>query len=99
MNQERIANVLLSPHISEKSTRIGDKANQFIFKVLKDARKPEIKRAVEQMFKVEVESVQVTNMRGKKTGGGTRRSGRRADWKKAYVRLKDGHDIDFMAAE
>jgi large subunit ribosomal protein L23 len=98
MNQEKLANVLLSPHISEKSTRVGDRANQFVFRVQQGARKPDIKRAVEAMFKVEVLNVQVCNMRGKQKGF-QRRLGRRANWKKAYVRLKPGHDIDFLATE
>ena len=84
--------------MSEKSTRLADAHRQFVFKVARDARKPEIKRAVELMFKVEVERVQVLNVKGKRKGFGRVR-GRRPDWKKAYVSLKPGHDIDFMATE
>ncbi|MBS35548.1 MAG: 50S ribosomal protein L23 [Thiotrichales bacterium] len=98
MNQERLMKVLVSPHVSEKSTRVADAHGQFVFKVLPDARKPEIKQAVELMFKVEVESVQVMNVKGKRKGFGRVR-GKRSDWKKAYVSLKPGHDIDFMGAE
>jgi large subunit ribosomal protein L23 len=98
MSQERLMRILLSPHVSEKTTRIADAHNQFVFKVVPDARKPEIKRAVELMFKVEVESVQVLNVKGKRKVSGRVR-GRRSDWKKAYVSLKPGHDIDFMGAE
>lgn len=98
MNRERLMRILVSPHVSEKSTRIADVANQFVFRVLSDARKPEVKRAVELMFKVEVEGVQILNVKGKRRGFG-RISGKRSDWKKAYVRLKPGHDIDFMGAE
>jgi large subunit ribosomal protein L23 len=88
--------VLIAPHVSEKSTRIADSSNQIAFRVREDARKPEIKHAVERMFNVEVESVSVLNVKGKKKGlrGGNR--GRRPNWRKAYVRVKDGHDIDFM---
>lgn len=94
MNEARIYQVLLSPIVSEKSTRGADKHRQFAFEVLPDASKTEIKQAVELAFKVEVESVQVANMRGKiKRFGKT--PGARKNWKKAYVRLKEGFDIDF----
>jgi large subunit ribosomal protein L23 len=98
MSQERLMKILLSPHVSEKTTRVADAHNQFVFKVVPDARKPEIKRAVELMFKVEVDSVQVMNVKGKRKVSGRFR-GRRSDWKKAYVSLKPGHDIDFMGTE
>ena len=98
MNDERLMGLLLSPHVSEKSTRVAEKSNQIVFRVRADARKPEIRRAVERMFKVEVEHVQVLNVKGKRKGL-QRRAGRRSDWKKAYVRLKPGHDIDFLAGE
>jgi large subunit ribosomal protein L23 len=98
MNQERLMNVLLEPHISEKSTLLADQANQVVFKVVPSATRTEIKKAVELLFNVEVEGVQVTNMKGK-----TKRTalgmGRRKDWKKAYVRIKAGQDINFMGAE
>lgn len=96
MNQERLMSILVAPHISEKSTRVADGSNQVTFKVRSDARKPEIRRAVEKIFEVEVESVSVMNVRGKRKSFRGRSQGRRSDWRKAYVRLKDGHDIDFM---
>jgi large subunit ribosomal protein L23 len=90
--KSRLMQVLLSPHISEKSTILGEKNRQFVFKVVKDATKHEIKQAIESLFKVEVESVQTLNVKGKtKTFG--RRLGKRSDWKKAYVGLKQGFDI------
>ena len=98
MNQERLMKILLSPHVSEKSTVTADVNRQFVFRVAPDARKPEIKRAVELMFKVEVERVQVVNVKGKRKMFG-RVPGRRPNWKKAYVCLKPGFDIDFMGAE
>lgn len=98
MNDERLMSVLLSPHISEKSTRVADACNQVVFRVKSDARKPEIKRAVEKLFNVEVEGVQVANFKGKRKGF-QRRIGKRPDWKKAYVKLKAGHDIDFLGGE
>ena len=98
MNDERLMRVLVSPHVSEKSTRLNDAANQVVFKVLPDARKLEIKHAVQKLFNVEVEDVQVMNVKGKRKGSGPR-AGRRSDWKKAYVRLKKGDDIDFVGVE
>lgn len=95
MNEERLMSILVAPHVSEKSTRIADASNQVAFRVRTDARKPEIKRAVEKMFNVEVESVSVLNVKGKSKGF-ARNRGRRSDWRKAYVRLKPGHDIDFL---
>lgn len=98
MNQERIMQTLLSPHVSEKSATLADRDGQVAFKVLPDATKSEIKMAVEQLFEVEVVSVQVVNVRGKvKRFGKT--PGKRKNWKKAYVQLKEGHDIDFVGAE
>ena len=95
MNREKLMHVLLEPRITEKSTLVGDKYNQVVFKVAKKATKPEIKQAVEMLFKVEVDYVRVTNVKGKqKTYRST--SGRRSDWKKAYVKLKPGFEIDFM---
>jgi len=96
VNDERIMSILIAPHVSEKSTRIADGSNQVTFKVRTDARKPEICRAVEKMFNVEVESVSVLNVKGKNKGFRGRNRGRRSDWRKAYVRLKPGHDIDFI---
>ena len=96
--EQRLLQVLLAPVISEKATNVADKNEQVIFKVAADATKPEIKAAVELLFKVEVESVQVANVKGKQKRFG-RFSGRRSDWKKAYVCLKAGQDIDFTAAQ
>lgn len=96
MNDERLMSILIAPHVSEKGTRIADGSNQFTFRVRKDARKPEVRRAVEKMFNVEVESVSVLNVKGKSKGIRGRNQGRRADWRKAYVRLKRGHDIDLL---
>ena len=97
MNDERVMGILVAPHVSEKSTRVGDGSNQMVFKVRTDARKPEIQRAVEKMFNVEVESVSVLNVKGKNKGLRGRKRGRRPDWRKAYVRLKPGYDIDFLS--
>jgi len=98
MNEERMLKVLIAPHISEKSSMVAEQANQVIFKVATDATKPEVKKAVEKMFNVEVNAVRITNMKGKSKRFG-QRLGRRNDWKKAYVTLKAGQDIDFLAAE
>lgn len=94
ISQERLLKVLLAPVISEKSTRIADKHNQVAFRVLPDATKQEIGAAVASLFKVEVAGVQVLNVKGKVKRAG-RRMGRRDNWKKAYVTLKPGQDIDF----
>lgn len=93
MNQERLLMVLLSPVVSEKATYAAER-QQYTFKVATDATKREIGRAVETLFSVEVEGVQVVNVKGKRKRFGQRR-GTRQDWRKAYVRLKEGHSIDF----
>jgi len=98
MKQERLMNILLEPRVTEKSTLVSDKNRQFVFKVTRNATKPDIKQAVELLFEVEVESVQVSNVNGKRKLFG-RRPGKRSDWKKAYVKLKPGFDIDFMGAQ
>jgi large subunit ribosomal protein L23 len=98
MSQERLMKVLLEPRITEKSSLLGDKHNQFVFKVVRDATRPEIKKAVELLFEVEVESVQVLNVKGKSKRF-SQMLGRRSDWKKAYVKLKPGFDIDYMGAQ
>ena len=93
-DEGRLAQVLVAPIISEKATRVAEKHNQVLFKVLKSATKPEIKAAVELFFKVEVESVQTVNQKGKvKRFGG--RVGRRDHVKKAYVCLKPGQELNF----
>jgi large subunit ribosomal protein L23 len=98
MNEERLMRILVAPHISEKSARVADSSNQVVFRVLPDACKPEIKRAVEKMFNVEVEHVRTAMVKGKQKRF-QRTLGKRSDWKKAYVRLKPGHDIDFLGGE
>ncbi|WP_193075548.1 50S ribosomal protein L23 [Pseudomonas sp. FME51] len=98
MNQERIFKVLLGPHVSEKATVLADSKNQFVFKVESTATKLEIKKAVEQLFSVEVDSVSTLNVKGK-TKQTVRGLGKRNDWKKAYVSLKAGQDLDFASAE
>ena len=97
MSQERLMKVLLSPLVSEKSSVAADSARQFTFKVTKDATKPEIAQAVELLFDVQVEQVRTVNVKGKSKRFGTIQ-GKRADWKKALVRLKEGFDIDFAAS-
>jgi large subunit ribosomal protein L23 len=96
MNQERIFQILKSPHISEKSAVLGDSANQAVFRVATDAKKPEIKAAIEQLFDVKVAAVRTANMNGKTNRQGARR-GKRSDWKKAYVSLEQGHEIDLAS--
>jgi len=98
VNQERLAKILLAPHVSEKATTLADRRKQFVFRVAPDATKPEIKQAVERMFGVQVDGVQVMNCRGKIKRQGARQ-GKRSNFKKAYVALKAGFDIDFTAAQ
>ncbi len=94
ISQERLLQVLLAPQVSEKATFVADKNEQVVFVVAPDATKPEIKAAVELLFKVQVESVQVSNVKGKDKRFG-RSMGRRKDWKKAFVCLKPGQEINF----
>lgn len=97
-HQERLMTVLQGPHFSEKSTLSAELYNQIVFKVRTDATKREIRDAVELLFEVKVENVKVVNCHGKaKRFGQTR--GRRVNWKKAYVRLAEGSQIDFLGAE
>ena len=98
ISQERLLKVILAPVISEKSTRVADKLNQVVFRVLPDATKQEISAAVANLFKVEVTGVQVLNVKGKLKRSG-RVMGRRDNWKKAYVTLKPGQDIDFASGQ
>jgi len=93
-NEERLLQVLRAPQISEKATFVADKNEQVIFFVAPDATKPEIKAAVELLFKVEVKSVQVSTLKGKQKRFG-RTMGRRSDAKKAFVCLKPGQEINF----
>ena len=97
INKSNLAAVLQAPVISEKSTVAAEANRQFVFKVKKQASKLQVKNAVEMMFEVEVDSVRVLNVKGKQKRFG-RTMGKRSDWKKAYVKLKEGHDIDFSAA-
>jgi large subunit ribosomal protein L23 len=92
--QERLMQVILAPVISEKSTFVADKNRQVVFRVDSRATKPDIKAAVEFMFKVQVQSVTVSNVRGKEKRFG-QYFGRRNHWKKAYVCLKPGQEINF----
>ncbi len=98
MNAERLLMVLKEPHTSEKSTIMADKFKQFTFKVLKTATKAEIRQAVEQMFNVKVKSVSVINVKGKRKRF-KQMSGKRSDWKKAFVSLEPNYDIDFTVTE
>jgi large subunit ribosomal protein L23 len=95
---DRLMQVLLAPQVSEKSTFVAEKNEQVVFRVASDATKPEIKAAVELLFKVQVESVQVLNVKGKEKRFG-KFMGRRNNWKKAYVSLKPGQEINFQATE
>jgi large subunit ribosomal protein L23 len=97
MNKERLLNLLIQPHVSEKAATVAEKANQYVFRVRDDASKAEVKQAVELMFEVKVEGVNLLNRPGK-----TRRfknvPGKRSGFKKAYVRLQAGQSIDFTGA-
>jgi len=95
MNLERITKVILGPVVAEKASRVAESNNQVVLKVLPDANKSEIKQAVETMFDVKVESVTTMNVKGKTKRTG-RTMGKRSDWKKAYVTLVDGADINFL---
>jgi large subunit ribosomal protein L23 len=96
---DRLMQVLIAPQISEKSTFVGEKNNQWVFRVLPDATKPEIKAAVELMFKVDVLGVQTANTMGKETKRLGRAVGRRRSWKKAFVSLKPGQEISFAPGD
>jgi large subunit ribosomal protein L23 len=98
LSNEKLMSVLVGPHLSEKSSRIAERLKQFVFKVRRDADKSDVKRAVELMFDVQVTAVQVVNCMGKAKRFG-RSPGHRQDWKKAYVTLAPGQDIDFLGAE
>ena len=96
MNEERMYKILLGAHISEKATVIAEAANQFAFKVTKDATRPEIKEAVEKIYGVVVQGVSTLNVKGK-VKRNARGVSKKQSWKKAYVRLAEGHDIDFSS--
>ena len=93
MNEARLWSVILAPVISEKATLVAQK-REFVFRVVPDATKDEIRQAVEKVFSVEVEKVRTLNVLGKRKRRG-RVEGKRQDWKKSYVTLKPGHDIDY----
>lgn len=95
IREERLLKVILAPHISEKSTVVAEKANTVVFRVALDSTKAEIKSAVEKLFEVKVEGVRTLVTKGKTKRHGAR-TGRRSDWKKAYVTLAEGADIDFV---
>ena len=97
-NAEQLMNVVLAPVVSEKSTRVADRDRQYVFRVADGATKPEIKAAVELLFKTKVDTVTVSRVKGKKKRFG-RFMGRRGNWKKAYVRLAAGQEINFGATE
>ena len=91
---ERLLTLLLAPTVSEKATQIADQHSQVVFRVVQDATKPEVKAAVELLFKVDVDAVRIANVKGKAKRFGAY-SGRRRHWKKAYVSLKPGQEINF----
>ncbi len=97
-NADQLMGVLLAPVVSEKSTRVADKNRQYVFRVTDEATKPEIKAAVELLFKTKVDSVTVSVVKGKQKRFG-RFMGRRNNWKKAYVRLAAGQEINFAVTE
>jgi large subunit ribosomal protein L23 len=98
MSLNKLYTTLLSPIVSEKSNRVGEQSNQYVFRVATNATKKQVKDAVEKLFDVQVEKVQILNMKGKSKVF-RQRQGKRADWKKAYVRVQDGQMIDFGVAE
>ena len=95
IKNSKVLSSVLAPQITEKATFVADKFNQVAFKVKKDATKEEVKTAIELMFKVEVQAVNILNMQGKTKRRGNN-FGKRADWKKAYVSLKPGQEINFV---
>ena len=98
MSTNRLYQVILAPRVTEKSTRVGEESNQYVFHVVNDASKSEVKGAIEMLFEVNVESVRIVNVKGKNKSFRTR-PGKRSDWKKAYVRVQEGQVIDFLGGE
>ncbi|QDI04451.1 MULTISPECIES: 50S ribosomal protein L23 [Xanthomonas translucens group] len=96
MSNEKIFSVLRAPRVSEKTARLQELSNQYVFEISSEATKADVKAAVEQLFDVKVESVNVLNVKGKNKSFRSR-SGRRGDWRKAYVRLAEGQSIDVTA--
>lgn len=95
IREERLLKVILAPHVSEKSTVSAEKYNTVVFKVATTATKADVKAAVEKLFETEVVGVRTVNVKGKAKRTGAR-MGKRSDWKKAYVTLKEGSEIDFV---
>jgi large subunit ribosomal protein L23 len=93
VNDKRLYQVIVGPHTTEKSVRLADKHRQMVFRVVLDATKQEVSCAIKKLFSVEVVAVQMVNIKGKKKHF-KQRAGRRSDWKKAYVSLAEGHDIN-----
>ncbi len=98
MNNERMYQVIRFPHISEKTARLQAESNQYVFEVLKDADKAQVRAAVEGLFEVDVEHVQIVNVKGKRKSFRFR-AGRQRDWKKAYVRIRAGQVIEDLQAD
>ena len=98
MNNDRLCQILLAPRVTEKTTLVGESSNQYVFHVINDASKSEVKGAVEMLFDVNVESVRIVNVKGK-TKSFRMRPGKRSDWKKAYVRVQEGQVIDFLTGD
>ena len=98
MNKNRLYQVLLAPRVTEKTTRVGELSNQYVFRVTNTANKQEIKSAVEELFEVNVEAVRIVNVKGKSKSF-RQRPGKRSDWKKAYVRVQAGQVIDVLGGE
>jgi large subunit ribosomal protein L23 len=97
-SKDWLSRVVIAPHVSEKSARVAAEGNQYVFRVRRDATKPEIRAAVEFLFEVKVDAVRVVNQAGKQKRFG-RSLGRRSDWKKAYVRLAEGQKIELGGSE
>ena len=98
MNDKRLHEVLIRPHVSEKTATSAEMQGRHAFRVAKDATKVEVRHAVEKLFDVEVRSVQIVNVRGK-TKRFAQTTGKRSGWRKAIVRLAEGQDLDFMGIE
>jgi len=98
MSKERLYKVLLNPRVTEKTARVGENSNQYVFQVAPDANKAEVKAAVEHLFEVSVEAVRIVNVKGKSKAF-KMRPGKRSDWKKAYVRVQEGQSLDFLGGE
>lgn len=98
MINNRLYQVLLAPRVTEKTTRVGEESNQYVFRVVQDASKAEVRSAVEALFDVSVESVRIVNVKGKSKSFRTR-PGKRSNWKKAYVRVQEGQVIDLLGGE